>query len=80
MNPLSRKSTEEVIINAFEAKVAKIAAQKIDRILDETYNLINEEICKLFDETENAFLVERCVDEICNSVTLRIQREMQNEL
>ena len=80
MNPLARKSTEEIIINAFENKVSKIAAEKIDAILDETFKLVYDQICEMFDENSEPDLVERCVDEICNSVTHRIQRHMRNEL
>jgi hypothetical protein len=80
MNPLSRKSTEEIIINAFEAKVAKAAAEKIDAVLDGTYKLIYDEICEMFGDEAEADVVERCVDEICNSVNNKIMRKMRNEL
>jgi hypothetical protein len=79
MNPLSRKSTEEIIIDAFEAKVAKAAAEKIDAVLDGAYKVIYDQVCELFGEDANIFTVERCVDEICNSVNLKIQRQMRNE-
>ena len=80
MNPLKRSSTEEIIINAFEAKVAKAAAEKIDAVLDGVYKKIYDEICKMFSEDADPDVVEKCCDEICNSVTLKISREMQNEL
>ena len=80
MNPLKRSSTEEIIINAFEAKVAKAAAEKIDAVLDGAYKFIYDEICEMFGETADPDVVENCIDEICNSVTLKIMREMRNEL
>jgi hypothetical protein len=80
MNNFRTQSVEEKIINAFEIKVSKIAAEKIDQVLEETYKLIYDQICEMFDEDANVFEVERCVDQICNSVTSRIQREMRNEL
>lgn len=80
MNNFKTQSVEEKIINAFEIKVSKIAAEKIDAVLEETYKLIYDQICEMFDEDANVFEVERCVDQICDSVTLRIQRKMRNEL
>ena len=80
MNPLKRSSTEEIIINAFEKKVAKAAAEKIDAVLDGTYKLVYDEICELFGEDADPSVVERCVDEICNSVGLKIMREMRHEI
>jgi len=80
MNNFKTQSVEEKIINSFEIKVSKIAAEKIDQVLEETYKLIYDQICEMFDEDANVFEVERCVDQICNSVTSRIQREMRNEL
>lgn len=80
MNPLKRSSTEEIIINAFENKVANGAAEKIDAVLDGAYKFIYDEICEMFGENAEPEVVERCVDEICNSVTLKIMRKMRNEL
>lgn len=80
MNPLSRKSTEEIIIDAFEAKVAKAAAEKIDAVLDGTYKLIYDEICEMFGDEAEVDVVERCVNEICYSVNNKIMRKMRNEL
>ncbi len=80
MNPLKRSSTEEIIINAFEAKIAKAAAEKIDAVLDGAYKFIYDEICEMFGEDAEPDVVENCVDQICNSVTLKIMREMRNEI
>ena len=80
MNPLKRKSTEEIIINAFETKVANAAAEKIDAVLDGAYKLIYDEICEMFGENADPEVVERCVDEVCNGVTFKIGRLMRNEI
>lgn len=71
MNNLKTQSVEELIINSFEKKVANIAAEKIQAILDDTSKLIYDQISEMFDENQ-ADEAENAFEQICFSVNHRI--------